>query len=128
MPVEEGELPLPALAVAAEQDVTACSGSGATPQEPQPDSAVPRVAESLRGNDADVGFAVGHEAAHTRELGLHGDTQVAMVASQPRIEYVIAPPACQRPAQAADPAVSCWRGAATPAPPDVGERAIIPIG
>jgi len=95
-PVQQGELSPADLGIAAEQDVNRLLGRGAAPQERQPDRSVSGVAEPLCGNGADVGFAVGNETAHSRELGLDGHAEVAdsAIPSEDRVRH--APPTSHR--------------------------------
>ena len=96
------ELSFVAPAVTMSRTSTACWGVAPHLRSINPAEAVLRVPESLCRDDADLGFAVGDETAHARELGLNGDAQVAVgrVPSEDRVRHF--PPTCQPPTQAAD--------------------------
>ena len=88
-PVDEGELPVVGLRVVVEQDVDRLPRRGATPEQRQPDGAVPRVAESLRRDDTDLGLAVRDEAAHAGELGrtCHAQVAVGRLPAEDRVRH-----------------------------------------
>src|SRR6185312_15690253 len=45
-------------------------------QQPQTHRSVSGIRESPGGHNADSSLAVGHQASHARELGLHGKSQI----------------------------------------------------
>ena len=78
MIVEQRELPLGPVDVTGNQNVKSLLWSRSAPQQRQPHRSMPRVAESLRRDHADLRPPIRNEAPDARKLRLHHHTKITV--------------------------------------------------